>query len=597
MSSGLRGGSRDGAGKGMAGAGAPSHSWQPPHILVVEAHPSHWAHTCHKLCDALENVFSLACSLAGPPRIPLLSLYVVQSQQECLLPFVPVRGSFSRLQSCLAELRALPSEGVFHLKEDAIVQAVQDGLQQFKQYTGQGMAGASLSSSSLEMTILTGQPSAKVAKQLEAGLQGIDLASLRQLQVVEVSRMGLQEAPEPAAEDGEGATPSSSSGGEQAPFMKGNQELMASVSDYRRMAGKVPPKCTGKSAVTLGAVLDLQTVESDVVALETFFKGWFHDRSTDQEHLHLLLPTGALGHPAAVQSCPGQCEPMGFLVSVKCDAQERLLSPALLTAACRDGPTAQREDANCPFWMAAGPGLVPHKLRILRALEAKGLCTSLLYGLPLVIRPTSCWRMNWDELEANQQLFRALCHCLWKRNWLLLAKYETLPGGPGPGWSPLHVLLPSEGAASLLLCSLVGRELLLPCSFPHLPAEPPQATLSQMENILDSLELEPAYSPLSGGAPLYRALRSSLGRPPASRPERRADRHLPRQVEAARGTQPWPGGHTASSTSSFCPQQGSRPHLGKARAMVAPLPLAPPAPRPPAFSLFSREDEEFLDAV
>nr|XP_034992658.1 meiosis 1 arrest protein [Zootoca vivipara] len=532
MSSGLRGGSRDGAGKGMAGAGAPSHSWQPPHILVVEAHPSHWAHTCHKLCDALENVFSLACSLAGPPRIPLLSLYVVQSQQECLLPFVPVRGSFSRLQSCLAELRALPSEGVFHRKEDAIVQAVQDGLQQFKQYTGQGMAGASLSSSSLEMTILTGQPSAKVAKQLEAGLQGIDLASLRQLQVVEVSRMGLQEAPEAAAEDGEGATPSSSSSG-------------------------------GESAVTLGAVLDLQTVESDVVALETFFKGWFHDRSTDQEHLHLLLPTGALSHPAAVQSCP---------VSVKCDAQERLLSPALLTAACRDGPTAQREDSNGPFWMAAGPGLVPHKLRILRALEAKGLCTSLLYGLPLVIRPTSCWRMNWDELEANQQLFRALCHCLWKRNWLLLAKYETLPGGPGPGWSPLHVLLPSEGAASLLLCSLVGRELLLPCSFPHLPAEPPQATLSQMENILDSLELEPAYSPLSGGAPLYRALRSSLGRPPASRPERRADRHLPRQ-------------------------QGSRPHLGKARAMVAPLPLAPPAPRPPAFSLFSREDEEFLDAV
>uniref|UniRef100_A0A670JNM6 Meiosis 1 associated protein n=1 Tax=Podarcis muralis TaxID=64176 RepID=A0A670JNM6_PODMU len=133
------------------GTGAASLSWQPPHILVVEAHPSHWAHTCHKLCDALENVFSLACSLAGPPRIPLLSLYVVQSQQECLLPFVPVRGSFSRLQSCLAELRALPSEGVFHLTEDAIVQAVQDGLQQFKQYTGQGMAGASLSSSSLEV--------------------------------------------------------------------------------------------------------------------------------------------------------------------------------------------------------------------------------------------------------------------------------------------------------------------------------------------------------------------------------------------------------------------------------------------------------------
>ncbi|CAI5785038.1 Hypothetical predicted protein [Podarcis lilfordi] len=490
--------------------GPPLTPGSPPHILVVEAHPSHWAHTCHKLCDALENVFSLACSLAGPPRIPLLSLYVVQSQQECLLPFVPVRGSFSRLQSCLAELRALPSEGVFHLKEDAIVQAVQDGLQPGTPAPGQGLAGASRSSSSLEMTILTGQPSAKVARQLEAGLQGIDLVNLRQLQVVEVSTRGLQEAPEAAAEDREGATPSSSGS-------------------------------RGESAVTLGAVLDLQTVENDVVALETFFKGWFHDHSPDQEHLHLLLLAGALCPPTAAQSCP---------VCVKCDAQERLLSPALLTSACGDGPTAQWEDASGPFWMAAGPGLVPRKLRILRALEAKGLCTSLLYGLPLVIRPTSCWRMNWDELEANQQLFRALCHCLWKRNWLLLAKYETPPGAPGPGcgppWpSPLQVLLPSEGAASLLLCSLVGRELLLPCSFPLLPAEPPQDTLSQMENLLDGLDLEPAYSPLSGGAPLYQALRSSLGRPPPSRPERKADRHLPRQ-------------------------QGTRPHLGKARAMVAP---------------------------
>lgn len=63
-------------------------SRQPPRILVVDIHPPHWDHTCHKLCEALENVFCLACSLTGPPRIPSFSLYVVQNQQECLLPFV-----------------------------------------------------------------------------------------------------------------------------------------------------------------------------------------------------------------------------------------------------------------------------------------------------------------------------------------------------------------------------------------------------------------------------------------------------------------------------------------------------------------------------
>uniref|UniRef100_A0A8C5STD8 Uncharacterized protein n=1 Tax=Laticauda laticaudata TaxID=8630 RepID=A0A8C5STD8_LATLA len=132
-------------------AATTARSRQSPRILVVDIHPPHWDNTCHKLCEALENVFSLACSLTGSPRIPSFSLYVVQNQQECLLPFVALKGGFPRLQSCFAELGALPKEGVFQPKEEAVVQAVLDGLQQFKQYTGQGMAGACLNSSSVEV--------------------------------------------------------------------------------------------------------------------------------------------------------------------------------------------------------------------------------------------------------------------------------------------------------------------------------------------------------------------------------------------------------------------------------------------------------------
>lgn len=36
----------------------------------------------------------------------------------------------------------------------------------------------------------------------------------------------------------------------------------------------------------------------------------------------------------------------------------------------------------------------------------------MLFGLPLVVRPTSCWQLSWDELESNQQSFQAFCHCL-----------------------------------------------------------------------------------------------------------------------------------------------------------------------------------------
>ncbi|XP_062992112.1 meiosis 1 arrest protein [Elgaria multicarinata webbii] len=529
MNTGRRG---DGVGVGGAAAAdkdpasaSSAHSQQPSRILVVDVRPPHWAHTCHQLCKALENVFSLACSLAGPSRIPLFSLYVAQNHQECLLPFVPVRGGFSRLQSCIAELRALPTEGGFRPKEDAVSRAVQDGLQQFKQYTGKGMAGASLSRAAVEITVLTSQLSAQMAKQLEAGLQDTDLVSLRQLQLVELTRGGVQEQSD-----------------------QGSPSLAESTA----------------AAAILGTDIDLQTVEDDVVALEMFFKAWFHDQGTNQEHLHLLLPSGAIARPGA----PGTSQ-----VCVKCDVQERLLSPALLPAACSDG-TARVGDASGPFWMAPGQVRAPRKLRVLRALKAGGLCESVLFGLPLVVRPTSCWQLNWDELEANQQTFQALCHCLVKRELLLLTQYEPHRGAGGPSWgswaTTYQVLLPS-GSGSLLLRSVAARELLLPCSVPLPPADPAAAALSEMEGILDSLDVEPAYNPLSATTHLYRALRSSLIRPVASRPQRPAERPSPRQ-------------------------QGSRSHPSKARATVAPLRMALPTARLGG-PLFSSEEDEFLGST
>ncbi|KAJ6658580.1 hypothetical protein lerEdw1_019968 [Lerista edwardsae] len=470
---------------------------QPPRILVVDIHGPTWAPTCQKLCGALENVLALACSLAGPPRIPLLSLYVAWKRQECLLPFTPVRGNFARLQGCLAELRALPvAEGAFRAREHLVAQVVQDGLQQFKQYTQRGMAGATLDSSSVEVTILTGRPGTEVVTQLEAALQGTDLVSLRQLQVVEISGGGFQ----------------------------GPSEAESS-SCARGGAGRG----SGDHPVALGTDVDLQAVENDIVALEMFFKGWFHDHSTDREHLRLLLPAGAGGPPAA--AAPG-----ASLACLKCDAQERLLSPALLPAACGEGTGG-------PLWMAACRGPAAPRLRVIRypageervgalaehrgiraggggvagrlptseqsrpqkgrggpraeracrcrALEAGGLCQSLLFGLPLVLRPTNCWQLSWEELEVNLHGFQALCHCL--------------------------------------------------------------------RSMLDGLEVEPAYNPLRVTSGLCRALRSSLGRPPPARP--------PQQ-----------------------PRQQSSRHP-KAKATVAPLHLAPPAVPP----LFSSEDEEFPD--
>lgn len=67
---------------------ASSFSNQPPRVLIVDTSPPWWSETRSVLCEALENFFTLASSLEGPSRVPLLSLYAVNLQQECLLPFV-----------------------------------------------------------------------------------------------------------------------------------------------------------------------------------------------------------------------------------------------------------------------------------------------------------------------------------------------------------------------------------------------------------------------------------------------------------------------------------------------------------------------------
>lgn len=35
-----------------------------------------------------------------------------------------------------------------------------------------------------------------------------------------------------------------------------------------------------------------------------------------------------------------------------------------------------------------------------------------MYSQPLIVKATTCWRVEWDELERNQSRFHALCHHL-----------------------------------------------------------------------------------------------------------------------------------------------------------------------------------------
>ncbi|XP_072475986.1 meiosis 1 arrest protein isoform X2 [Notamacropus eugenii] len=413
---------------------SPSPGWQqPPRLLIVDAAWPSWARVCSNLCEALQNFFSLACSLEGPSRMPLFSMYVVQNRHECILPFVQVKGNFARLQACISELRLVPREGIYQ-QRSCLNLAVQDGLQQFKQYSRHVMASTVPGSPAVEITVLTCQPGRKIVKQLEGELQDTDMVSLRRLQVTEISKGDVLESID-------------------SPWP--SQALAEGLS-------------TDECSV-LGTDIELQIIENDTVSIESFFKAWLQDSGTDQEHLHLLLPSQCFSSVSSARS-----EPM----CLKCDLQERLLNPALLPGTAE----SPRGGFSSFYQMAPQSTASCYRLRVIKALESSGVCESVTYGFPFIIRPTSCWQLDWDELETNQQYFHALCHSLQKREWLLLAKGEP----PSPGSSQIspastfYIIFPSS-SLTMLVKAVATCELLLPSSFPMPPEDPPEDILRSVE--------------------------------------------------------------------------------------------------------------------
>ncbi|KAL0619908.1 Meiosis 1 arrest protein [Plecturocebus cupreus] len=155
-----------------------------------------------------------------------------------------------------------------------------------------------------------------------------------------------------------------------------------------------------------GTDIDLQTIDNDIVSMEIFFKAWLHNSGTDQEQIHLLLssqcfsnisrardnpswlrqdlgqPGLQMGLPISLISHPetGKAESSGtsskeklpkyvfFRVCLKCDLQERLLSPSLLPGTA-DGSLRiddPKGDFSTLYQMASQSSASHHKLQVIK---------------------------------------------------------------------------------------------------------------------------------------------------------------------------------------------------------------------------------------
>jgi len=45
-------------------------------------------------------------------------------------------------------------------------------------------------------------------------------------------------------------------------------------------------------------------------------------------------------------------------------------------------------------------------LKVISRIPLEKVCDSLLFGNPLIVHSTTCWKMDWDELELNLNNFK-----------------------------------------------------------------------------------------------------------------------------------------------------------------------------------------------
>ncbi|XP_072172086.1 meiosis 1 arrest protein-like [Diadema setosum] len=467
---------------------------QPARIVLVDYSPPFSAEICQTLYQVLEHTLSLVCSMTGPCRVPFFGLFALGAHSENLFPLQHVRGNFPRLQNALQELRSYQKQATAVTESGSrnhLPQALQDAVAQFKRQS-QTLRQTTSFNAQLEVIIVTSQQGAFVSRQLEKVMGEVDLECLRRIQVLSVF------------------SPESVVLADEDP-----------VSSQQSSSTTTSSSTSGENLLSSG-VLEVIAIEPDELSFQNFFTSWFHDYSTDKEHLHILFPGAGVTSSKLV---------------LKCDLQERLISPTLLPF------QAQFQLTTAPSPVHSKPPTqgsssttqtVPVKrLRVIQMVKISGVCDSVIFGQPAIARATSCWKLDWEELDANQQNFHALCHLLHEKEVALLTRLDpnevtnypysasSLSAIPKPRG---HFLIFPSLALSLLIKPVATSELMLPGDFQPVAEKPVSDAVAMVTEYLDQLEISEKFNPLLAKSNLTPSLVSLLTRSTTSTRQPRRSR-------------------------------------------------------------------------
>lgn len=204
--------------------------------------------------------------------------------------------------------------------------------------------------------------------------------------------------------------------------------------------------------------VNINVIERDCISVESVFHNWLHDSNTDYEHLHLMFPKTGL--------------------KIKCDLKERLIDLSEfhlrenINIAVHSFNRSSSDMGIQTSSFKSSYGMPIFELQVVKRIDLADVCESTVFGRPYIISSSSCWRMNWDELECNRSQFSALCHSLFVSGKCLLCENLTRTVARSSAASEfdnneicsllckgIFIIMAGPRGSSLLLKSIASREI------------------------------------------------------------------------------------------------------------------------------------------
>ena len=232
------------------------------------------------------------------------------------------------------------------------------------------------------------------------------------------------------------------------------------------------------TGIGIEVVTQMLSIMTDEVSLQQYFKNWLLVDNSD--NVDVILRIGQL--------------------AIKCDIRDCMLGTEWLPYQASFSIHSRNPQNTLGSKQYNTQLIHTVELESVCVLEEAGVCESVLFGTPRVLRPTSYWKLDWEDLENNQERFHATALSLSERKLYILVKQSCSVDSKGRRLPTSHFLvLPcNQNIGNLLIKPIVTRELLIENESETVNTQAiSEIVLKEACNALDSLTVSKEYNPLA----------------------------------------------------------------------------------------------------